>query len=216
MSTSVNKHLHEYEQQNYDKCKITGYSEGYLDTIEGGYYNWCKVCENEEEVAFPSPEKVRLSSSKLVYNRKAQKPKVKITCADGSVFTSYSVKYPNSKNPGKYKLKITFTGDYEGTIQVPYSIVPTKPGAPTLKSEKGGFTAKWKQVKGVDGYQIQWSSDKSFYWSDGTKNLKKTSFSVKKYYIKNISAYVHVRSYKVVNGKKIYSSWSKTKAAKTK
>ena len=206
LSTSVNKHVHEYEQQNYEKCMITGYYEGDLDTIEGGFYNWCKVCDNEEEVTFPIPEKVKLSSSKLVYNGKVQKPKVKITCADGSVFTSYSVKYPNSKNPGKYKLKITFTGDYEGTIKVPYSIVPAKPGTPTLKAEKGGFTAKWKKVKGVDGYQIEWSSDKTFFWSDGTKNLKKTTFSVKKYYIKNISAYCRIRTYKVVSGKKIYSA----------
>ena len=94
-----------------------------------------------------------------------------IACEDGTAFTSYQVKYPRSKSPGKYKLTVTFTGNYTGSVTVPYSIVPAKPGTPKLKALKGGFEASWKKAGGADGYQVEWSIDKSFYWIDGQKNM---------------------------------------------
>ena len=49
-------------------------------------------------------------------------------------------------------------------------------------------------------------------------NIKKSSttkLTVKKLKKKK-KYYVRMRSYKMVNGKKVYSSWSKTKTVKTK
>jgi hypothetical protein len=196
--------------EGYNKCKITEYYDGDIDADDGGYTYWCKLCENEEEIEFPLPDKLKLSSSKLTYNGKVQEPKVTITCADGSAFESYQVKYPNSKNPGKYNLTVTFTGDYEGTIKVPYKIIPKAPGAPKLKSQKGGFYATWSKVDGISGYEIQFSNDEDFFWIEYDYS-KKNNYSIKNYYIKNVRIYVRVRAYKTVNGKKIVGKWSKAK-----
>lgn len=96
--------------------------------------------------------------------------------------SSYQVKYPASKAPGRYEMTIIFTGDYTGSIKVPYTIVPAKPGAPKLKAVKGGFNASWTKAGGAEGYQIEWGQEKSFIWVDGKKTTTKPSFSLKKKY----------------------------------
>lgn len=216
LTTSINKHHHEYEKNDYEKCTITGYCEGYIDTNNGGYTDWCKVCEHEEYITFPSPANLKLSKSKFVFNGKEQKPKVKITDVNGKVFTSYRVQYPKSKAVGQYQLKITFTGDYKGSIKVPYTIVPTKAGAPKLKAVKGGFSASWKKVGGASGYQVEWAEDSTFYWTDGRKIAKNTNFGIKNKYYKGTQVYFRIRAFKTAGGKRLYGAWSKSKSVKVK
>ena len=77
------------------------------------------------------------------------------------------------------------------------------------------------EITGVDGYQVQYSTDKKFKKNTKTVTIKKnkTSTTVKKLKA-NKKYYVRVRTYKnvKVNGKtkKVYSSWSKVKSVKTK
>ena len=78
------------------------------------------------------------------------------------------------------------------------------------------ITIKWKKVKGVKGYQVQYALDKDFTESVKTKSLSKTSLTVKKLKKKK-TYYVRVRSYvKDSNNKKVYSKWSKAKKVKIK
>lgn len=96
----------------------------------------------------------------------------------------------------------------------------SKPKKPTIKSLKKGkksFILQWKKIKDVKGYQIQYSTSKKFKKAKKV-NIKKSSttkLTVKKLKKKK-KYYVRMRSYKMVNGKKVYSSWSKTKTVKTK
>ncbi len=96
----------------------------------------------------------------------------------------------------------------------------SKPKKPTIKSLKKGkksFVLQWKKIKDVKGYQVQYSTSKKFKKAKKV-NIKKSSttkLTVKKLKKKK-KYYVRIRSYKVVNGKKVYSSWSKTKTVKTK
>ena len=96
----------------------------------------------------------------------------------------------------------------------------SKPKKPTIKSLKKGkksFILKWKKIKDVKGYQVQYSTSKKFKKAKKV-NIKKSSatkLTVKKLKKKK-KYYVRMRSYKMVNGKKVYSSWSKTKTVKTK
>jgi uncharacterized protein YkwD len=96
----------------------------------------------------------------------------------------------------------------------------SKPKKPTIKSLKKGkksFILKWKKIKDVKGYQVQYSTSKKFKKAKKI-NIKKSSttkLTVKKLKKKK-KYYVRMRSYKMVNGKKVYSSWSKTKTVKTK
>ena len=96
----------------------------------------------------------------------------------------------------------------------------SKPAAVTVKSvtvKKGKITLKWKKDKSVSGYIIYRSTKKNGTYKRiaNVKGASKTSFtntkvtSGKKYYYK-------IRSYKRVNGKTVYGTYSTVEAAKAK
>lgn len=98
------------------------------------------------------------------------------------------------------------------------TVKPNKTSIKKLSKGKKKFTVTWAKVSGVKGYQIQYSSDKKFKKNNKSVTVTKqktTKATVKKLKSKK-KYYVRVRTYKTVNGKKIYSSWSKVKSVKTK
>lgn len=98
------------------------------------------------------------------------------------------------------------------------TVKPKKTSIKKLSKGKKKFTVTWAKVSGVKGYQIQYSSDKKFKKNNKSVTVTKqktTKATVKKLKSKK-NYYVRVRTYKTVNGKKIYSSWSKVKSVKTK
>ena len=74
---------------------------------------------------------------------------------------------------------------------------------------------KWKKVNGINGYQIQYSTNKEFKKAKKITIKSKTTTSKT---IKNIGNskkyYIRIRSYKKIRGKNIYSNWSKNKVIK--
>ena len=87
-----------------------------------------------------------------------------------------------------------------------------------VKGSKKAIALTWAKVKGVKGYQIQVATDKKFKKNKKTVTIKKqktTKTTVKKLKAKK-KYFVRIRTYKTVNGKKVYSSWSKAKTVKTK
>lgn len=109
-----------------------------------------------------------------------------------------------------------------GVVITAQKVIPKLKGASLTKLIKGkkSFTAKWKKVKGVDGYQIQYCTSSKFKKKvNGKKQIlkkitikkaKTTKKTVKKLKAKK-TYYVRIRAYKVINGKKTYSKWSKSK-----
>lgn len=98
------------------------------------------------------------------------------------------------------------------------TVKPKKTSIKKLSKGKKKFTVTWAKVSDVKGYQIQYSSDKEFKKNNKSVTVTKqktTKATVKKLKSKK-KYYVRVRTYKTVNGKKIYSSWSKVKSVKTK
>ena len=85
-------------------------------------------------------------------------------------------------------------------------------------AKKKSITLKWKAVKNVKGYEIQVATDKKFKKNKKTISVNKqkaNSYIVKK--LKAKKTYnVRIRTYKIVDGNKVYSAWSKTKRVKTK
>ena len=76
----------------------------------------------------------------------------------------------------------------------------------------------WKKNSAVSGYQIQYSTSKKFTSAKTVtvKGYKTTSKTIKSLKAKK-TYYVRVRTYKTVNGKKVYSDWSaKALSKKTK
>ena len=96
-----------------------------------------------------------------------------------------------------------------------------KPKSASIKKAKGKNKAielTWGKVASVSGYEIQVATDKKFKKNKKTVTVKKqktTKTTVKKLKAKKMY-YVRVRTYKTVNGKKVYSAWSKVKSVKTK
>ena len=95
----------------------------------------------------------------------------------------------------------------------------TKPGKVSIQTVKRTSAKKakltWKKIKGSDiQYEVQCATSKKFKKKDTvTKNLKKNSITLSKLN-KNKKYYVKVRAYKVINGKKIYGSYSSIKTIK--
>ena len=81
-----------------------------------------------------------------------------------------------------------------------------------LKKRK--LNAKWKKLKGVSGYQVQYALSKKMKKAK-LKNCKVASITIKKLK-KRKTYYVRVRAYKYVNGKKVYGKWSSIKKIKIK
>ena len=95
---------------------------------------------------------------------------------------------------------------------------PKSTNTKKIKAAKKAVSVEWKKVSGVSGYEIQLATDKKFKKNKKTVTIKKqktTKTTVKKLKAKK-KYYVRVRTYKVANGKKVYSSWSKVKSVKTK
>lgn len=188
----------------------------------------CKTCgEMVESQVIYYPKTIKLSKTSFVYNNKVQKPTVTVTDSNGKKIAAknnYDVKVVNAKKAvGQYTVKITFKGNYSGTVSKTYKIVPKGTTVSKLTNAKKAITVKWKkQATQTTGYEIQMATDKAF-----TKNKKLTTVAKTATVSKKVTGlkaktkyFVRIRTYKTVkiNGKstKIYSAWSAAKNVKTK
>lgn len=87
--------------------------------------------------------------------------------------------------------------------------------AKRLKNNKKKVKITWKKLKGSNiKYEIKCSTSKKFAKKKTkTYTTKKHTFTISKL-SKNKKYYIKVRSYKTVNGKKVYGSYSKIKIIK--
>ena len=91
-----------------------------------------------------------------------------------------------------------------------FTIKPKTTTLSKLTAGKKQLKVTWKKNSSVSGYQIKYSTSKKFSSSKTVtvKGYKTTSKTIKNLKAKN-TYYVRVRTYKTVNGKKVYSDWSK-------
>ena len=113
--------------------------------------------------------------------------------------------------------------DYAYDITLKYTPSITSPKIKSVKRAKKAFSASWYKVSGATGYELQYSTNKSFKGSTTkTVKLKKASITSKKIkkLKKNKTYYVRVRSYKILkvagSNKTYRSKWSPKKTVKTK
>ena len=102
------------------------------------------------------------------------------------------------------------------TSSVSNNITPTK--ITNKKGKKKALVVYWQKANGINGYEIQVATDKKFKKNAKTVVIIKQSTGKKtvKGLKKNKKYYIRVRTYKITNTKKQYSSWSKVKSVKTK
>ena len=180
----------------------------------------CAICNKTVTSTIYYPKTIKLSSKSYVYNGKAKKPSVIIKASNGKTISSsnYTVKYASGrKKVGKYSVKITFKGKYSGSKTLYFKIKPKKTSISSVSSPKSAqVKVKWKKVSNIDGYEIQVSKSSKFTSQTKKYSAKASSKTKTVRFAKKARSYVRIRTYKKVNGKKYYSSWSKVKSIKTK
>ena len=108
---------------------------------------------------------------------------------------------------GDFKDKIVTSGTYKTT-----NYLYTQMNLPTVtKYSSKQVRVRWKKVEGVSGYQIARSAYKSKNYSI-VKTLNSSYIGYKLNTKKDKTYYYKVRSYRTVNGKKVYSPWSNYKS----
>jgi hypothetical protein len=127
-----------------------------------------------------------------------------------------------SKNTLCIRAYVVDSSTVAGTLSDKVSTT-TKPRTPTLKSVSSPSSTKikatWSAATGGEGgYEIYYGKDKNFKKLAAKKVIKskKTVSYTGKNFTKGKTYYVKVRSYRTVNGKKKYSSWSAVKSVKCK
>lgn len=206
----------------------------------------CSVCgkvtlaqKTTEKLTLGKVEDLRASKVKvdkaseitLKWDKVSGAEKYEVYIRNGSKWTrltttsksSYTVKKDGKKKSLKpdeeYKFRVravvdSVKGKYSSSLTV--ETIPETTSKLTLKAGKKQLTASWSSVSGISGYEVQYSTSKKM------KNAKKVSVkkSSKKTTIKKLTKgkkyYVRLRTYKTVNGKKIYSDWSAVKNVKVK
>ncbi len=166
-------------------------------------------------------DSVKLSYTSISYNGKTRKPTVVVKDSGGTQLTtdSYTVQYDADRiKVGRYKVTVTFKGNYTGQKTLYFTINPAKTTVekvtPATKALKVKLVKKSPQVT---GYEVQYSKSKSFK-SPKIKTIKsyKTTSTTLSKLESNKTYYVRVRTYKTVSGVKYYSGWSGYKKAKVK
>ena len=211
------------------------YSVTYSDNVNAGT-GMVKVAgigdyTGEKVVEFAiNPKKITtmsLAKSAYAYDGKIKKPAVtvkagskvvgqKISADTASVDVTYA---KGRKNVGKYKVTVTGTGNYTGTLSKTFKINPKATSIKSLTKGKKALTAKWtKRTTQVTGYEVCVATNKNF--TKGKKTLKVKNYKTNLKKVTGLKSgqkyWVKVRTYKTINGTKFYSTWSTAKSVKVK
>lgn len=137
--------------------------------------------------------------------------------------TDYKIKIVKGKKVGAYTVRVTGMGDYQGTTSASYRIVPAKvKGVSSKAAGKHKAKVSWKAHKAqTTGFKVRWAaSAKALKQGKAVKTALVKKVAATSCTVKGLQsgkkAYVQVRAYKVVDGKKIWSSWSKAVSVKVK
>ena len=111
-----------------------------------------------------------------------------------SLSASAATKKANLKAPTVSNWKKTWDGNWS-----------------TPKADGVAYTITWNKVSGASGYQVKVSTKEGTWSSYRYVLTKKRSYTEAGSTVEKSKA--RVRAYKVVNGKKQYGPWSKTKVS---
>lgn len=187
----------------------------------------CAKCGEKKSQTIPKVSNVNLSKTSYTYNGKLRKPSVSIIDTQGSSLIhgrDYSVSYPSiTTQAGIYQVKIDFIGNYYGSVNKQFKVLPKSISFTKVTPKKKGIALKWKKTARDCSYEIAYSTSKKFTKKSShiidvrkSRTISKTISRLKpkqRYYIR-------IRTYKnaTLNGKttKLYSGWSKVKTVRTK
>ena len=187
--------------------KATGTKDGKLVGI-------CTVCgKTVKTKVIPKASFMSLSAFAYTYDGKVKTPSVTVKDSKGRKLengTDYTVKYPSGrKKTGRYAVRITLKGNYEGKTYLYFCILPSKTVKITSSSTDTTVKVSWKAVTGADGYKV------TLYSKNNQKIRSAYTDGIEHTFIKlsaGTTYKIRVTAYKKINGKrqesKVYSSVS--------
>ncbi|MDD6405399.1 MAG: bacterial Ig-like domain-containing protein [Clostridiales bacterium] len=117
----------------------------------------CTKCKDEtDKTVIYRPKTIDLSKGTFSYTGKNQKPDVVIKDENGKIIskTNFDIAYDkNCKTIGKHKVKVTFKGNYTGSIEKYYTIIPASTKIKGLTNTSSGIKLTWNKAQ-CDGYKI--------------------------------------------------------------
>lgn len=129
--------------------------------------------------------------------------------------TDYTLSYSNNIRMGKgtAKVNILFKGNFKGSQNIRFSILPAKPLL-TIRAASNVVKLKWKKAAKADGYRIYRRDIKNSEWIylGETDSLDYTDRNRKQ----NTSYVYGVRTFIKQKGKRFYSTYQKIKTKTTK
>jgi len=211
------------------QCTVKGLAIGSTKlravTSDGGYVATCTITVEKATPVIKAP-----NISKTV-SKKKQKFRINATVSPAAKLTySSNNKAIAVDQTGTVTVKAKYIGGAVITIssaetatskaavkKVSVKVNPAKTKLLSVKKKGSKIVVKWKAAANVSGYQICYSVSKKFKSGNKTvfvKGKKKKAYTSKA--LKKKKYFVRVRTYKVVSGKKYYSSWSNVKSVKVK
>ncbi|MBQ6874387.1 MAG: leucine-rich repeat protein [Clostridia bacterium] len=153
-------------------------------TKNGNIQNKCSVCGKVSKTAtIYCPKTFTLSTTAYTYNGKVKTPSVTVKDSMGNILkknTDYTVSYESGrKAPGKYTVKITFKGKYEGIKRLYFTIAPKATSKITASQTTSTITLKWSKIAGADGYRVYQYNAKTKRWVK-VKDVTGTSLKMNK------------------------------------
>lgn len=145
--------------------------------------------------------------------------KLTYTTSNKAVATVDAAGKVTVKGPGvaKITVKAAATTDYKAASKtVTVTVAPKKQSISLVNKIKKQLTIKWKKNTKASGYQVVYSTNKKFTGKKTVRKAKTTTSYKIKGLKKGKKYYVKVRSYKTVNGKRIYGAYSTAKKATIK
>ena len=150
------------------------------------------------------------------YSGSYKKPKLTVTYNGKKLVLNkdYTITYKNNKYPGKASATIKIKSNskyYTGSKTVYFYILPKKVTQYTPSTKRKSVTVKWAKQSKISGYEVYFKKSTDTTWRYFNVATKYTALKItdlqkgKKYNFK-------VRSYKIIDGKKYYGSFSTTKS----
>ncbi len=141
-------------------------------------------------------------------------------CPDPSIYdgnylleekTDYTLSYKNNTALGTGTVIVKGCGKYSGTKTLKFNIVLNKPTFSAKKNGSSKAVLSWKKVAGAAGYEIYYAAGNGSFKKLASVYASTLSKSVSGLDIRNNSYKFRIRAYATSSdGKKVYSSWSKT------
>lgn len=174
--------------------------------------------QNNSKIRLTWDEQSGVSGYEIYRYNTSKKKYIKIATTTSNTYTNKKL---SSGTSYKYKV-VSFIKANKKTTYGPYSRVltattTTKKPTLSISSTSKKAKLKWSKPVGVSGYEIYMSTNKSKgYTKVKTVKKAKTTTYTKSKLKSRKTYYFKVRTYRVVNGQKVYSTYSKVQKVKIK